>query len=111
MLVRAAHLYRAQHPIALCTDDAGVFSTSLSQEYSLASSTFGAYNLNRAFNKELRPYLTFALYLKGIEKVDIFNLASKAISLAFADLEVKDEVRKIFSSSKGQLSYMDRIDP
>lgn len=82
-----ADLYRTQHPIALCTDDAGVFSTSLSQEYSLASSSF------------------------GIDKVDIFDLAYKAISLAFAHHKVKDEVRKIFSSSKGQLSSVDQIDP
>lgn len=82
-----ADLYRTKHPIALCTDDAGVFSTSLSQEYSLASSSF------------------------GIDKVDIFDLAYKAISLAFADHKVKDEVRKIFSSSKGQLSSVDQIDP
>ncbi|KAI3440134.1 uncharacterized protein J3R85_003741 [Psidium guajava] len=82
-----ADLYRAQHPIALCTDDTGIFSTSLSQEYSLASSTF------------------------GIDKADIFNLAYKAISQAFADHTVKDEVRKIFSSSEGQVSSIDRIDP
>lgn len=29
------------HPLILCTDDPGVFCTSLSQEYSIAGSTFG----------------------------------------------------------------------
>ncbi|KAL5978473.1 hypothetical protein ACLOJK_029590 [Asimina triloba] len=33
-------LYKAKHPLVLCTDDPGVFSTSLSQEYKLAALTF-----------------------------------------------------------------------
>lgn len=37
----AAELYKANHPLALCTDDSGLFSTSLSNEYRLAASTFG----------------------------------------------------------------------
>lgn len=40
----AEDLYKSKHPIVLCTDDAGVFSTSLSKEYSLASSTFGKHH-------------------------------------------------------------------
>lgn len=40
----AEDLYKSKHPIVLCTDDAGVFSTSLSKEYSLASSTFSKYH-------------------------------------------------------------------
>ncbi|CAN6458068.1 unnamed protein product [Victoria cruziana] len=36
-------LYRAKHPLVLCTDDAGIFSTSLSHEYYLAASTFGTW--------------------------------------------------------------------
>ncbi|KAL0398740.1 UNVERIFIED_CONTAM: N6-mAMP deaminase [Sesamum radiatum] len=39
-----ADLYESNHPLILCTDDAGVFSTSLSTEYMLASSAFGRFN-------------------------------------------------------------------
>ncbi|XP_032511838.1 adenosine deaminase-like protein [Danaus plexippus] len=34
-------LYSANIPIILCTDDKGVFATSLSQEYSICAETFG----------------------------------------------------------------------
>ncbi|XP_014752733.2 adenosine deaminase-like protein isoform X2 [Brachypodium distachyon] len=35
-----ADLYNAKHPLSLCTDDSGLFSTSLSNEYYLVASTF-----------------------------------------------------------------------
>ncbi|XP_053975290.1 adenosine deaminase-like protein isoform X1 [Hylaeus volcanicus] len=35
------YFYEAKHPICLCTDDKGIFHTSLSKEYAIASSTFG----------------------------------------------------------------------
>ncbi|KAK5902043.1 hypothetical protein CesoFtcFv8_007340 [Champsocephalus esox] len=34
------HWYQMGHPSVICTDDKGVFSTDLSQEYQLAASTF-----------------------------------------------------------------------
>ncbi|XP_075972675.1 adenosine deaminase-like protein [Anticarsia gemmatalis] len=34
------HLYEAEIPVIICTDDKGVFSTSLSQEYRICAETF-----------------------------------------------------------------------
>ncbi|GAU18362.1 hypothetical protein TSUD_202510 [Trifolium subterraneum] len=34
-------LYNAKHPVVLCTDDSGVFSTSVSNEYKIVRSSFG----------------------------------------------------------------------
>jgi len=48
------------HPLVLCTDDPGVFSTTLSREYSIAGSVF------------------------GIPKSDLFSLASHATQHIFA---------------------------
>lgn len=75
-----ADLFNAQHPIALCTDDLGVFSTSLSREYILASSTF------------------------GLGKREMFQLAMKAVEFIFAEDAVKDELREIFESAATNLS-------
>jgi adenosine deaminase len=60
--------YQMGHPIALCTDDKGVFSTSLSEEYCLAHRKLGMskkelwdislLSLNCAFTKdELKQHL------------------------------------------------------
>ncbi|KAF4379844.1 hypothetical protein G4B88_012767 [Cannabis sativa] len=46
LYVDAAELYEEKHPLSLCTDDVGVFSTSLSGEYKLAASAFGTSNEN-----------------------------------------------------------------
>ncbi|KDP20775.1 hypothetical protein JCGZ_21246 [Jatropha curcas] len=72
-------LYNAKHPIVLCTDDSGVFSTSLSQEYSLASSAF------------------------GLKKREMFELARNVIEYIFADAEVKRDLYTIFNSAAKEL--------
>ena len=36
-----SEVYKDRHPVALCTDDTGVFSTTLSQEYALAAAALG----------------------------------------------------------------------
>ncbi|XP_076886140.1 N6-mAMP deaminase-like [Bidens hawaiensis] len=70
-----ANLYKENHPIVLCTDDSGVFSTSLSNEYALVSSTF------------------------GLGKMELFELARKAVDFIFAGNEVKKELMKVYESA------------
>ena len=36
-----SEVYKGRHPVALCTDDTGVFSTTLSREYALAATALG----------------------------------------------------------------------
>ncbi|XP_076937260.1 N6-mAMP deaminase-like isoform X1 [Bidens hawaiensis] len=70
-----ANLYKENHPIVLCTDDSGVFSTSLSNEYALVSSTF------------------------GLGKLELFELARKAVDFIFAGNDVKKELMKVYESA------------
>ncbi|CAM8979558.1 unnamed protein product [Rhodiola kirilowii] len=73
-------LYHAKHPIVLCTDDFGVFSTSLSNEYSLAASTF------------------------GLGKKEMFQLARAAVDYIFASDEIKQQLRLVFDSAAADLN-------
>ncbi|CAN1811027.1 N6-mAMP deaminase [Linum perenne] len=74
-----ADLYKAKHPMVLCTDDSGVFSTSLSKEYSLASSAF------------------------GLGRKELFKLARDSVEFVFADDYVKQELKDMFGSAADQL--------
>ncbi|XP_050371032.1 N6-mAMP deaminase [Argentina anserina] len=74
-----ADLYSKKHPLVLCTDDSGVFSTSLSNEYNLAASAF------------------------GLGRRDIFKLTKNAVEYIFADDGVKRELKEIFSSAEQKL--------
>jgi adenosine deaminase len=76
-----ADLHKAKHPMVLCTDDSGVFSTSLSDEYALASSTF------------------------GLGRSKMFQLAQSAIEFVFAGDAVKAELREIFYSAGRKLDF------
>ncbi|KAK7303281.1 hypothetical protein RJT34_14184 [Clitoria ternatea] len=67
-------LYNAKHPLVLCTDDSGVFSTCLSKEYKIAADSF------------------------GLGRREMFELSRKAVEYIFADNKVKDDLRKIFNS-------------
>ncbi|KAL0908980.1 hypothetical protein M5K25_023497 [Dendrobium thyrsiflorum] len=75
-----ANLYNANHPLVLCTDDTGLFSTSLSNEYYLAAETF------------------------GLDKKDMLQLGANAIEFVFADSEVKKAIREIFRAFERRLA-------
>ncbi|KAI4342923.1 hypothetical protein MLD38_027486 [Melastoma candidum] len=78
-----ADLHRDKHPMVLCTDDAGVFSTSLSGEYKIAASTF------------------------GIKREEVYRLASDAVHFIFADDGVKTELRNTFMAFIKQNLFSD----
>ncbi|KAI3934908.1 hypothetical protein MKW92_025076 [Papaver armeniacum] len=68
-------LYKSKHPMVLCTDDTGVFSTTLSREYSLAASAF------------------------GLGRREMFELTRSATEFVFADDGVKISLREIFDAA------------
>ncbi|KAL7130245.1 hypothetical protein ABFS83_13G121500 [Erythranthe nasuta] len=74
-----ADLYKSNHPLILCTDDCGVFSTSISAEYALASSTF------------------------GIGKREMFEMNDRAIDFIFACDRVKQELKTMFATGLSEL--------
>ncbi|KAG8079478.1 hypothetical protein GUJ93_ZPchr0007g4897 [Zizania palustris] len=74
-----ADLYNAKHPLSLCTDDSGLFSTSLSNEYYLVASTF------------------------GLGKAELFQLAQDAVEFVFAGDEVKKSLREVFKRAEKEL--------
>ncbi|KAK8461005.1 hypothetical protein SEVIR_2G432200v4 [Setaria viridis] len=71
-----ADLYNAKHPLSLCTDDCGLFSTSLSNEYYLVAATF------------------------GLTKPELFHLAQEAVHFIFADENVKKSLKEVFKHAE-----------
>ncbi|KAK3127932.1 hypothetical protein QOZ80_7AG0580330 [Eleusine coracana subsp. coracana] len=74
-----ADLYNARHPLSLCTDDSGLFSTSLSNEYYLVAATF------------------------GLSKSELFQLAQDAVHFVFADDDVKSSLRRMLKIAEKRL--------
>lgn len=72
-------LYKAQHPLVLCTDDSGVFSTSVSREYDLAASAF------------------------SLGRREMFQLAKSAVKFIFANGRVKEDLKEIFDLAEKKL--------
>ena len=60
----------AGHPVILCTDDRGVFHTSLSKEYAIAAHAF------------------------GLSQSDLWQLSEQAIEHAFLSEHDKHELRQ-----------------
>ncbi|XP_061347897.1 N6-mAMP deaminase-like [Gastrolobium bilobum] len=69
-----ANLYKSKHPLVLCTDDSGVFSTCLSKEYKIAADSF------------------------GLGRREMFELSRNAVEFIFADCGVKEDLRIFFNS-------------
>eukprot|EP00128_Syssomonas_multiformis_P002371 Colp12_sorted_trinity150504_noHs@17098 len=65
-------LYAANHPICLCTDDKGVFDTTLSKEYAHAARHF------------------------SLSKQQLYELSKQAIEYIFADETVKQQLREMW---------------
>ncbi|MEW5303563.1 MAG: hypothetical protein WDW36_006243 [Sanguina aurantia] len=68
------HAHTRRHPLVLCTDDSGVFGTTLSQEYAIAAQAF------------------------GLTEADILQLALSAVDYTFLQEAEKQELRAAFSS-------------
>eukprot|EP01118_Nematostelium_gracile_P014679 TRINITY_DN577_c0_g1_i2.p1 TRINITY_DN577_c0_g1~~TRINITY_DN577_c0_g1_i2.p1 ORF type:complete len:266 (+),score=70.53 TRINITY_DN577_c0_g1_i2:219-1016(+) len=64
------------YPVVLCTDDKGVFLTCLSQEYLLASQSF------------------------GLKEEELFQLSFKSIDYIFAEEDIKEQLKNKFLSLK-----------
>lgn len=75
-----ADLYNTKHPLTLCTDDAGVFSTTLSKEYAIAANAF------------------------GLGKKEMFQLARNAVEFSFVDEQVVRELKDFFDLVEEELS-------
>ncbi|XP_048732507.1 adenosine deaminase-like protein isoform X2 [Ostrea edulis] len=71
--------YEKKHPCIICTDDKGVFSTSLSEEYQLAATTF-----------DLTPS-------------DLWRLSEDSIKHAFCEEKVKEKLREKWKKYKSQI--------
>jgi len=73
---QAGLYYSHDIPVVLCTDDKGVFSCTLSGEYSIAAQTFGWTNQ------------------------DLYNLSFSALEHSFLGFEEKEELRKVWQDWK-----------
>uniref|UniRef100_A0A3Q3WFS8 Adenosine deaminase domain-containing protein n=1 Tax=Mola mola TaxID=94237 RepID=A0A3Q3WFS8_MOLML len=72
--------YQLGHPCVICTDDKGVFSTDLSQEYQLAASTF------------------------SLSREAVWTLSQQAIDCIFAPDAVKQQLRQKWADVQSQVS-------
>ncbi|XP_071447267.1 N6-Methyl-AMP deaminase [Hetaerina americana] len=80
------HLYKIGHPIVLGTDDKGVFSTSLSDEYCIAAKTF------------------------ELDNDQLWQLSYDSINYAFASEYEKEKLQKILKDWKQNITGNSKID-
>ena len=69
----------AGHPVILCTDDSGVFHTSLSKEYAMAAHAF------------------------GLSQRDLWQLSEQAIAHAFLSADDKHELRQRWAEQRSKI--------
>ncbi|KAG0623643.1 hypothetical protein M758_3G190600 [Ceratodon purpureus] len=81
-----AGLHKANHPIAICTDDTGIFATSLSRELALAASCL------------------------AVKPEEVVALARSAIDFAFAEIPMKQALRQIFDTRAQTLVFPYRFE-
>ncbi|KXZ56423.1 hypothetical protein GPECTOR_1g377 [Gonium pectorale] len=75
-----AELYAAGHPVVLCTDDSGVFGTTLSREYAIAASAF------------------------NLPVAALHELVRKSVDYIFADEQEKSQLRQRVERGLAELS-------
>ncbi len=71
-----SQFYKEGHPVVLCTDDTGVFGTSLSKEWALAASSF------------------------NLSETELIDLAEKSYGYIFGGSQVAATLRQRLESFK-----------
>lgn len=71
--------YSKQHPCIVCTDDKGVFSTTLSEEYSLMARTF------------------------NLTEEQVWNLTFQSIDYIFGGENLKDDLKELWRTEKEKI--------
>ena len=69
-----AFWWERDHPVVICTDDKGVFSTKLSEEYAIAGSTF------------------------SLSQQDLWSLAASAVDFTFESQDFKKDLKRMWAS-------------
>ncbi|XP_027210038.2 adenosine deaminase-like protein [Penaeus vannamei] len=74
-----------KHPVVICTDDKGVFSTTLSEEYKICAETF------------------------HLKKTDLRELCLAAVEMTFLSQEEKDRLRQTIHNDLDKLTHIESV--
>ncbi|XP_063603002.1 adenosine deaminase-like protein isoform X2 [Penaeus indicus] len=74
-----------KHPVVICTDDKGVFSTTLSEEYKICAETF------------------------HLKKTDLHELCLAAVEMTFLSQEEKDRLRQTIDKELDKLKQIESV--
>lgn len=78
-----SYWYNKQHPCIVCTDDKGVFSTTLSEEYSVMARTF------------------------NLTEEQVWNLSYMSIDHIFEGEALKNDLKELWKKEKGKVLFLD----